>query len=137
MKILFICDGNVARSQEAALFLHTLSGGKHQAFSAGVNPKIGKPIDPTVVEVMQEIGYSMKGCVRKHIDPEAVKAVDMVVSFKPASELPEFVRNLNNVRYWDIADPRQAPIDVHRKTRDLVKAKVEALLNWNMRKVTI
>jgi len=128
MKILFICDGNVARSQEAELFVNELSNGGHQATSAGVNPKIGKPIDPNVVEVMKEIGYSMNTSVRKGIDEAVVDKVNMIVSFKPEEELPEFVRRKDNLSYWNVADPARQSIEFHRKVRDLVKAKVESLL---------
>jgi len=128
MKILFICDGNVARSQEAELFVNALSGGKHHAVSAGVNPKIGKPIDPLVVEAMKEIGYGMDANVRKGVDETTVNSMDMIVSFKPAHELPEFVRSRDNVRYWEVADPRGQSLAFHRKTRDLVKSRVESLL---------
>ena len=128
MHILFICDGNVARSQEAELFLNTLSGGKHHAVSAGVNPKLGKLIAPDVVEVMKEIGYSMDESVRKAIDEPTVNTVDLIVSFKPAEELPEFVRRRDNVRYWEVTDPRGRSLEFHRKTRDIIKAKVESLL---------
>jgi len=127
MKILFICDGNVARSQEAELFVNKLSNGKHFATSAGVSPKIGKPIDPMVIEIMKEIGYDMRVSARKPIDEVAVNNADVIVSFKPAEELPEFVRR-RNVYYWSVADPARQPIEFHRKTRDLVKAKVESLL---------
>lgn len=128
MRILFICDGNVARSQEAELFVNTLSKGRHHAISAGVNPKIGKPIDPNVVEVMKEMGYDMSASFRKEINEAVAGEADMIVSFKSAEELPEFVRNKNNVRYWKIADPARQPIEFHRKVRDLVRSKVEALL---------
>lgn len=128
MKILFICDGNVARSQEAELFVNTLSKGKHHAVSAGVNPKIGKPIDPNVVEVMKEIGYDMGKNVRKGIDEAVVNEADVIISFKPAEELPEFVRYKDNVRYWKVADPARQSLEFHRKIRDLVKSSVEALL---------
>jgi protein-tyrosine-phosphatase len=127
MKILFICDGNVARSQEAELFVNKLSNGKHHATSAGVNPKIGKPIDPMVVEVMKEIGYNMDANIRKPIDEVAVDNADVIVSFKPAEELPESVRR-RKVRYWNVADPARQSIEFHRKTRDLVKSNVESLL---------
>lgn len=128
MRILFICDGNVARSQEAELFVNTLSKGRHHAISAGVNPKIGKPIDPNVVEVMKEMGYDMSASFRKEINEAVAGEADMIVSFKSAEELPEFVRSKNNVRYWKVADPARQPIEFHRKVRDLVRSKVEALL---------
>lgn len=127
MKILFICDGNVARSQEAELLVNKLSNGKHVATSAGVNPKIGKPIDPMVIEVMKEIGYGMSASVRKPIDEVVVNNADVIVSFKPTEELPEFVRR-RNVRYWEVADPARSSLEFHREIRDIVKSKVESLL---------
>ena len=128
MKILFICDGNVARSQEAELFVNKLSNGKHFATSAGVNPKVGKPIDPLVIEVMKEIGYVMDASVRKPIDETVANSADMIVSFKRADGLPESIRG-RNVRYWNVVDPARQSIEFHRKTRDLVKSKVESLLS--------
>ncbi len=128
MNILFICDGNVARSQEAELFVNKLAGNKTHAVSAGVNPKVGKPIDPLVIEAMKEVGYSMNACVRKPIDRAVVGNADMIVSFKPAEELPEFVRHHANVRYWSVADPAKQSLEFHRKVRDLIKSKVESLL---------
>lgn len=128
MKILFICDGNVARSQEAELFVNSLSDGQHQATSAGINPRIGKPIDPLVIQVMNEIGYSMNGNVRKLFNEGMASDVDVVVSFVSASELPGFIRNISDVRYWDVQDPKGESLDFHRKTRDLIKSKVESLL---------
>ncbi len=129
MHILYICNGNVARSQEAELFTNTFAAGKHTATSAGVNPKIGKPIDPVVVEVMGEIGYDMDACVRKPITRAMVDSADLIISFKPLGELPEFVRTHGTVQYWNIADPQGQDTAFHRKTRDAVRAKVESLLS--------
>lgn len=128
MNILFICDGNVARSQEAELFVNKLADGRHHAVSAGVNPKIGKPIDPLVVEAMKEVGYGMDASIRKPIDEAAVDNADMIISFKPTEELPEFVRHHANLRYWSVADPARQSLEFHRNIRDLVKSKVESLL---------
>lgn len=128
MNVLFICDGNVARSQEAELFVNKLSDGEHHAVSAGVNPKIGKPIDPLVIEVMKEAGYNMGTSVRKSINEAVVEGADVIVSFKPAEELPESVRRHSNVHYWNVADPARQSIEFHRKVRDLIKTKVESLL---------
>ncbi len=118
MKTLFVCDGNVARSQEAAIFFDDLTGAEHTATSAGVNVKAGKPIDPLVVEVMGEVGHTMSYCYRKLIIPEMVKAVDLVVSFKPEDELPEWVLDLTAPSYWDVADPKGQPLSFHRAVRD-------------------
>lgn len=128
MNTLFICDGNVARSQEAAIFFDVLTATDHSATSAGVNVKVGKPIDPLVVEVMGEMGHAMSFCYRKLIVPEMVEAADLVVSFKPESELPEWVPDLKTTSYWDVADPKGQPIEFHRAIRDEIYALTTELI---------
>ena len=130
MNILFVCNGNVARSQEAEIFFNTLRHDEQSmARSCGINIKPGKPIDPLVVEVMGEIGYDTSSAWRKEIDETMVAGTDLIISFKPKAELPEYIRRCSNVRYWDIADPRQQPIEFFREIRDSVKKNVEELIN--------
>lgn len=125
MNILFVCNGNVARSQEAEIFFNTL---KHDsgsiATSGGINVKLGKPIDPLVIETMKELGYDISNATRKFADEAMASTADLVVSFKSADELPEFLKNHANIRYWNVADPQAQPIEFHRKVRDEVKEKV-------------
>lgn len=130
MKILFICDGNVARSQEAEIYFNGLKQDVHDvAISAGVNVNVSKPIDPTVVEVMSEVGINMDNYRRKQLSESFLKDVDIIVSFKPAEELPAYVAERQNVRYWDVPDPRYENIDFHRKVRDNIKTRVKQLIN--------
>lgn len=92
MKILFVCNGNVARSLEAELLFNALKADSQSlAISGGVNVKICKPIDPLVVEVMNEFGYDISNAHRKFVDKYMAKSADLVVSFKPKHELPEYV----------------------------------------------
>lgn len=131
MTVLFICNGNVARSQEAEIFFNALAGSDHRAISAGVNPKPGKPIDPVVVRVMQEAAFSMAAAQRKPVTPVMAASADLVVSFKPAAELPEAVLSSGkSIRYWDdIADPQGQSLEFHRQTRDAVERRVRALVD--------
>ena len=129
MNILFLCNGNVARSQEAELFFNNLSVDKStHAMSAGLNVKIGKPIDPLVVEVMKESGYDMGNAERKLLIESMVDTADLIVSFKSKDELPDYVHDRDNVQFWDIPDPQQQSIEFHRKTRDQIHSKVVSLL---------
>jgi protein-tyrosine-phosphatase len=74
MKVLFICNGNVARSQESELFFNALENDEQSfARSGGVDVKLGKPIDPLVVEVMDEIGYDLSNVQRKFVDKNMVE----------------------------------------------------------------
>lgn len=127
MNILFICNGNVARSQEAEIFFNDLSKNSH-AVSAGVNVNVGKPIDPMVVAVMDELGYSMKDCTRKFTDESMIDKAEMVISFKPYDELPFVLQKHANVRYWNVSDPQHQRIEFHREVRDQVKKLVGDLV---------
>jgi protein-tyrosine-phosphatase len=128
MNVLFICNGNVARSQEAAIFFNDASK-LNYAQSAGINVKEGKPIDPLVVSVMHELGYSMQDCYRKYADDKLAEEANLIVSFKPYNELPPSMQNHINVRYWEVADPQHRPIDFHREVRDNIQLKVNELVN--------
>ncbi len=127
MNVLFICNGNVARSQEAAIFFNTKSRQSH-AQSAGINVKIGKPLDPLVVLVMGEIGYSTDGAVRKIADIALLAAADLVISFKPHDELPETVQQHPNIHYWHVPDPQHQTIEFHRQVRDAIQSNVGKLV---------
>lgn len=129
MNVLFVCNGNVARSQEAESFFNTLKHDeKSFATSGGINVKLGKPIDPLVIEVMSEIGHDVTSATRKFATEEMAKVADLVVSFKPADELPDFLYNHANIQYWNVDDPQAQPIEFHRQVRDAIKHNVTKLI---------
>lgn len=129
MNVLFVCNGNVARSQEAEIFFNTLKEkGDSVAYSGGINVKLDKPIDPMVVEVMNEIGYDVSSALRKFADESLARNADLVVSFKPKDELPDYLLQHNSIRYWEVPDPQHQSIEFHREVRDTVKQQVRALI---------
>ena len=129
MNVLFVCNGNVARSQEAELFFNTLKHDeKSFATSGGINVKLDKPIDPLVVEVMNEAGYDITGATRKFTTEDMASTADLVVSFKPANELHDFLKDHTNIRYWSVDDPQAQPIEFHRRVRNEVKESVANLI---------
>ena len=56
IRVLFICGHNSGRSQIAEAFLKDIAGDRFHVESAGLEPK---PVNPLVVEVMQEIGFDL------------------------------------------------------------------------------
>ena len=131
MNYLFICNGNVARSQEAEAFFNAKKTSETDtARSAGINVKLGKPIDPLVVEVMNEIGYDVSGAVRKFVDVDMVANSDRIISFKPVEELPDYVQaRKDDIELWDVPDPQHQSIEFHRKVRDDIVARVLTLVS--------
>lgn len=52
-RILFLCTGNSCRSQMAEAWCRVLQADRYEAYSAGT---IAKGLNPTMVEVMRELG---------------------------------------------------------------------------------
>ena len=127
MKVLFICRGNVARSQEAAAFYTALTGTR-DATSAGIEAIAGKPIHPLVLACMAEVGQDMTGCTRKQLSEQMLAGIDQVITFVPPSEIDIEIPKAVNLIYWDVPDPRGKDLDEQRQVRDQIRSKVEALV---------
>lgn len=123
LKVLFICVENSCRSQIAEGFGKLLG---LEADSAGV--KAGAGVNPDAVKVMDEIGLDISKQYSKAIDNEKLANYDAIISMcsvKTADFCPStFIGTQAN---WNIEDPKGQPIEVFRRVRDEIKAKVEEL----------
>lgn len=129
MNYLFICNGNVARIQEAEAFFNAKKSESDTAESAGINVKVGKPIDPLVIEVMKEVGFDLSHAERKFVNEEMVHSADKIISFKPIEELPDYLQSRSDdIELWEVPDFQHQPIEFHRNVRDDITAHVLALV---------
>lgn len=130
MNYLFICNGNVARSQEAEVFFNASKSELDTVQSAGINVKIGKPIDPLVIEAMKEVGFDVSHAERKFVNEEMTRGADKIISFKPIEELPEYLQSrTEDIELWEVPDPQHQDIEFHRKVRDDIAARVLVLVS--------
>lgn len=122
--VLFVCVHNAGRSQMAAGFMHSLSGGKVRVLSAGSAPK--DSINPLAVQAMAEVGIDIAQNQPKVLTTEAVQESDVVITMGCGDTCPYFPGK----RYedWVLDDPAGAPIEKVRIIRDEIKVKVEKLL---------
>ncbi|MEI6041783.1 MAG: arsenate reductase ArsC [Actinomycetes bacterium] len=123
-RVLFVCVHNAGRSQMAAGFMETLSGGKVEVFSAGSAPK--DSINPIAVEAMSEVGIDIANNSPKILTTEAVQASDVVITMGCGDTCPFFPGK----RYedWVLDDPAGKGIQAVRVIRDEIKNRVTALL---------
>jgi arsenate reductase len=130
LKVLFICVENSCRSQIAEGFARQLG---LEAESAGV--KAGSGVNPEAVKVMAEAGIDISDQFSKAIDSEKLSSYDSIISMcsvKTADFCPStFIGTEAN---WNIEDPKGQSLDVFRRVRDEIKAKVEELTKTKIAK---
>ena len=124
MTVLFVCNGNSARSQEAEAFFNHVDQ-RDVAISGGTDVILGKPIDPLAVQVMAEAGIDVSGAQRKSVTAEMAAQAARIISFKPLNELPDFLAKSDKIEVWEIADPRGQSPGFHRQTRDAIKRRID------------
>lgn len=132
MKVLFVCNGNVGRSQIAEAFYKKLS--EYEAVSAGTNvheyeeQKVkDNPYGDFVVKCMKEEGIDLSENQRKQVTPEMADEADKIVIMADHN-IPYYL--LDNEKYiiWEVEDPRDKPYESYCETRDKIRSLVEELI---------
>jgi arsenate reductase len=113
-KVLFVCVGNSGRSQMAEAFFNHLSGGKAQASSAGTNP--AGSVDPTVIQLMQEVGIDIIKRRPKKLTLEMLDEADRVVTMGCGVE-QSCPATFTETEDWGLEDPRGQPVEKVREIR--------------------
>ena len=124
-EILFVCVHNAGRSQMAAAYTRTLSGGAVEVRSAGSAP--ADTINPAVREAMLEEGIDLSAETPKILTTEAVEASDVVITMGCGDTCPIFPGK----RYedWTLDDPAGQGVEAVRPIRDNIRARVSELLD--------
>ncbi|AFV12118.1 protein tyrosine phosphatase [Thermacetogenium phaeum DSM 12270] len=122
-KVAFVCVHNSCRSQMAEAWAKKLGSDVLEAYSAGTEDY--PEVQPPVVQVMKEAGIDMKGH-RPKLLTELPAAVDILITMGCNVECPSLPCKYRED--WGLADPTGGPIEDYRKTRDIIKGKVEELI---------
>jgi len=122
--VLFVCVHNAGRSQMAAAYVASLSGGAVEVRSAGSAP--ADQVNPSAVEAMAEEGIDLTGQTPKILTTEAVQESDVVITMGCGDTCPIFPGK----RYedWVLDDPAGQGVDAVRPIRDEIRSRVTTLL---------
>lgn len=122
--VLFVCIHNAGRSQMAAGYLTSLSGGRVQVRSGGSEP--GASINAVAVAAMAEEGIDISHEVPQLMTTEQVRESDVVITMGCGDVCPIFPGK----RYedWKLDDPAGQGIDAVRPIRDDIKSRIQGLL---------
>jgi arsenate reductase (thioredoxin) len=123
-EVLFVCVHNAGRSQMAAALLDHHAKGRVHVRSAGSDP--GDKINPAVAAAMDEWGIDLSKEFPKPLTDEFVQAADVVITMGCGDACPIYPGK----RYedWELQDPAGQPVEVVRRIRDDIDARVQQLL---------
>ncbi|MFZ6028897.1 MAG: arsenate reductase ArsC [Chloroflexota bacterium] len=131
-KVLFLCTGNSARSQMAEGLLRKHAADRFEVHSAGVHPST---INPFTVQVMEEIGISMKDARAKSVMEYMGKVhfgYLITVCSRAEAECPTFP-GMGQRLHWPFEDLAAATgsdeekLAIFRRVRDQIEAQI---INW-------
>jgi len=140
MKILFVCRGNVGRSQMAEEIFKQKVHGAHTAFSAGtwVFDKDGVSMHGKklhefeavreVLASLQELGLNANENQRDQLSEEMMNEADIVVVMAEEHTIPDYVKQSPKVRYWEVVDPKGMNQEDTNKIRDQIARHVDELI---------
>jgi arsenate reductase (thioredoxin) len=125
-KILFVCYGNVGRSQMAEAFYNKYTK-SHNATSAGVGYNIGEKYSHPVsdiVKVMSEENIDISKNAVKALTKHMVDEAEKIIVMCDLDDCPRFLLDSGKIKHIPIPDPYGIHIDYVRGVRDEIKNMV-------------
>ncbi len=122
-KVAFVCVHNSCRSQMAEGWAKKLGNEIFEAYSAGTEDY--PEVKPLAVEVMEEAGVNMSQH-RPKLLSDIPNELDIVITMGCNVNCP-YVPSSHR-EDWGLTDPSGGPIEGYRETRELIKKKVEELV---------
>jgi arsenate reductase len=103
ISVLFVCNGNSARSQIAEALLGHFGGSDFGALSAGTQPK---SVHPLAVQVLAEIGIDWRGARAKSVNELRDRRFDYVITLSnTAREACPTLPGPHGSLHWHLEDP--------------------------------
>ena len=124
--VLFVCVENAGRSQMAEAFFRKYAPSKYNVISAGTVPS--SQLNPTVVEVMKEIGIDMIQQSPKTLSDKMIETSSKTINMGCMDKESCPALLVKDVLDWNISDPKEKSLDDVRKIRDQIKSEVISLI---------
>ncbi|MBI1280329.1 MAG: arsenate reductase ArsC [Anaerolineaceae bacterium] len=137
-KVIFVCNGNSARSQMAEGFLRKLGGDRYDVYSGGM---VARGIHPMTIQVMREVGIDISGQYSKvalEYYSKIVFDVAVIVCRKAEDDCPKIAGMTRNVQRWIFDDPLRAQgteeekLAKFKEVRNQVEARLKLWLAEDM-----
>lgn len=131
-RVLFLCTHNSARSQMAEGWLRQLAGEHFDAYSAGTEATLVRPL---AIQAMAEVGIDISQQQSKTLNRYLNEPFDEVITVcDAAAEVCPVFTGAKRQRHWSFPDPSQArgseeeQLAVYRRVRDAIRERIETEL---------
>ena len=137
MKVLFVCNANVGRSQVAEALFNQLSdvpstsaGTVADAIIERTNPVSRRLKDggSSAITYMSEQGIAVSESLRDQLTSEMLQEADKVIVMADEDNWPDYLRNSGKVVVWTIEDTRGMSPDSARPLYDEITRRVQELV---------
>lgn len=137
IRVLFVCNGNSARSQIGEALLGRLGGPDFEPRSAGTAPRT---IHPLAVEALDEIAIAWHGARSKPVSEFLDVTFDYVITLSDsAREACPSLRGPHSSLHWRIDDPAAVTgtdherLDAFRRTRSELAVRLRPFIEIALR----
>src|SRR5207249_1857654 len=129
--VLFVCTGNVARSQMAEGLLRHLAGDHFDVFSAGLIPSY---VRPNAIAVMDELGIDISHHRSKSLNEFLETPFDYVITVcdHATQHCPVFPGPAKRI-HWSVEDPvgfssEAEELEAFRNARDDLRQRISEFI---------
>ena len=124
LRIAFVCVENSCRSQLAEALAKMHGRARVEAHSAGSRPS--GVVNPKAIAAMRELDYDLTAHASKGLSDLPAVEFDAAITMGCGDECPHVRARVRED--WGIPDPKNMNPDEFREVRNLIDAKVQALL---------
>ena len=127
VKVLFVCVGNMIRSQMAEGFARDRASAFVEPYSAGI--RHAGAVSEEAVHLMKEKGIDIGTHYSKGLGDVPLGEMDYIVNMSGYPNESVFPASLDATFItWDVSDPLGGSFDKFRKIRDEIEGKVDDLI---------
>ena len=134
IEILFVCQGNMMRSQIAEALYKKYKG--KNVISAGIFPIIEQHDGKKLYKIMPEVFFKaliekenidIRKNVCKEVTPKMVKKAKKVINMANPEIWPDFLKERKDTIFWEVENPESSDYKKYSEIIDIIKEKILSL----------
>ncbi len=140
MEVLFVCNGNITRSQIAKALFNRLSTSHAECAGTRVHQREGQTLKEVVEEaaargvsvvvlrMMEEEQMDLSENTRKQVTAAMVDTADKVIVMADRDTLPDYLLSSEKVVFWDLQDTLEGSYEFVLAVKEQIKQRVHELV---------